>query len=152
MKSKLLILLSILILSIHSVAYAVINCYWSGTVSPDWSDPGDPIGTLTIGSDGSENNVVMKNGSVLEIRMNETGCASLAVFGTMILEDTSSLNLMTSSLPPVGLYTIVSTTGGITGSFFETTGESEQLSVKRSADGKKLLLRVSDSATMIFVK
>lgn len=114
--------------------------------------PGDPIGTLTIGSAGSENNVVMNNGSSLEIRMNETGCASLAVFGSMTLAGTTSLNLVSPSIPPAGLYLIASTTGGIGGSFTEIIGESARLSVSQSADAKQLWLRVSDLATTIIVK
>jgi autotransporter-associated beta strand protein len=114
--------------------------------------PGDPIGTLTIGSAGSENNVVMNNGSALEIRMNETGCASLAVFGAITLSGTTSLNLVSPSIPPAGLYLIASTTGGIGGSFTEIIGESARLSVSQSADAKQLWLRVSDLATTIIVK
>ena len=114
--------------------------------------PGDPIGTLTIGSAGSENNVVMNNGSALEIRMNETGCASLAVFGAITLSGTTSLNLVAPSIPPAGLYLIASATGTIGGSFTEITGESARLSVSQSADAKQLWLRVSDLATTIIVK
>ncbi|MGI5867890.1 MAG: autotransporter-associated beta strand repeat-containing protein [Kiritimatiellia bacterium] len=119
----------------------------SGTLAP-----GDPIGTLTIGSEGSENNVVMNSGSALEIRMNETGCASLAVFGAITLSTTTSLNLVTTALPPAGMYLIASATDGIDGGFSEIIGESDRLSVMQRADNKQLWLRVSESATAIIVR
>lgn len=114
--------------------------------------PGDPIGTLTIGSAGSENNVLLNNGSSLEIRANASGCASLAVFGSITLSGITSLDVLAPSLPPAGLYLIASTTGTISGNFTEITGESARLAVSQSADNKQLWLRVSDLATVIIVK
>lgn len=113
--------------------------------------PGDPIGTLTIGSSGSENDIEMNSGSSIEIRMNESGCASLAVFGSIAMTGTTSLDLVAESRPPTGTYLIASATGTI-GNFTSITGETGELQVFRSPNNKQLWLRVTDLGTIFIVR
>ncbi len=113
--------------------------------------PGDPIGTLTVGSSSSDNDVEMNSGSSIEIRMNESGCASLAVFGSITMTGTTSLNLVAESRPPTGTYLIASATGTI-GNFNTINGETGELAVFRSPNNKQLWLRVTDLATILIVR
>ena len=119
----------------------------SGTLAP-----GDPTGTMRIGSSGSENNLTLSTGSALEIRINETGCAAVSVFGSVTLTGTTTLNLVESGLPEAGTYPIISASNGIMGDFAQINGLSERTSVYKSADNKQLWLRIADLATLVIIK
>ena len=119
----------------------------SGTLAP-----GDPVGTMRIGSSGSENNLSLSSGSTLEIRITEAGCAALSVFGSATLTGTTTLNLIASDLPDAGNYLIASASNGIIGDLTQINGLTDTISVHKSADNKQLWLRISDRSTLVIVR
>ena len=76
--------------------------------------PGESAGTLTVGSSGSTNDVYL-NGTYLA----EMG-DQLNVFGNLTLGASSALNL-SGTFTPGSYYTLVSTTGTVTGTFATIT-------------------------------
>jgi len=85
----------------------------SGTVAPGACG----IGTLSVGSAGSANNVSMAAGSTLAVDVAGDGtCDRLQIAGGLTL-DASSVLAVSGSLNPDQVYTIATATEGVSGAF-----------------------------------
>ena len=117
--------------------------------------PGAPLGTLTIGSpDGGENDVVFNPSlsSVLEIRADASGAATLKVNGKITNAGSATLRLSAAARPPTGRHLVVEASGGIGGAFAAIEGETDLLRFHRSANSKQVWLHSYDLGTLLMVK
>ena len=115
--------------------------------------PGAPLGTLTIGSpNGGENDVVFNAGSILEIRADESGAASLVVNGKILTANNAKLRLVATGRVPVGVYTVVDASGGIPGDFAAKEGETDLMRFRRDPGSNIIKLQVSAPGMLLMLK
>ena len=116
--------------------------------------PGAPLGTLTIGSpDGGENNVVFTApGSVLEIRADASGAASLKVNGAIQNAHNAVLRISATERPPAGRYLVAEASEGINGVFAAIEDETDLLRLRHTAGSNQITLFSHDPGTLMIVK
>jgi autotransporter-associated beta strand protein len=82
--------------------------------------PGNSIGTLTVGSPGSTNDVTFNSGSFFDVELGAAQADKLAVFGNLTLSGSPTLNLL-GTADGVTNYVIATYTGALTGTFAPPT-------------------------------
>ncbi len=112
------------------------------------------IGTLTVGGVAQTNNVTFGSNSRLSLQIGTDGTSDqLAVVGTVDLSSTSdSIVLTVDPDAKAGTYTLVSTTGGITGTFDDLSNLPSPGSLSYTLDGKNIEYFIPSMETLIIIR